>query len=325
MPKLNYDIPKQRGLTNSGNTCYMNACLQILAHTFELNEIVVNANPKASGTEFLQKWAKIVTNMWTIGEGDIVEDTGQLKELDPSSEMECGLDKGNQHDFSEYFLIFIHKIHDALVSPVSIEIKGMNTVFTNEITEIDTKTDFCYQQIYQSENYKYSDIKKLLFFIQYRSTDNGVTPSENLIIHLQARNNNPAGDSNTTPGGGTTLVKSFEQYIQDDQLLNLPPILVIQLMRIDADGQKITDMVEYPIHSLDLSNYVVGYKKSYIYDLYGVAIHTESEEGGHYISYVFNYVTGNWFLCNDADCTLVTDLSQIVSKDAYCLFYRRRT
>ena len=34
------------GLANVGNSCYLNACMQILSHTYELNEFLNNKNYK---------------------------------------------------------------------------------------------------------------------------------------------------------------------------------------------------------------------------------------------------------------------------------------
>ena len=85
------------------------------------------------------------------------------------------------------------------------------------------------------------------------------------------------------------------------------------------------DLVDFPLEKLDLSPYVIGYKKnSYVYDLYGVCNHSGSVLGGHYTCFVKN-ANGKWYHFND---TLVSEVSadvvSIVSPKAYVLFYRKR-
>jgi len=76
--------------------------------------------------------------------------------------------------------------------------------------------------------------------------------------------------------------------------------------------------------NLDLSKYVVGYKKkSYIYELYGVCNHGGSVLGGHYTSYVKN-ANGKWYHFNDTSVQEVPLIQSIVSPKAYCLFYRKK-
>ena len=36
----------QRGFRNLGNTCYLNSCIQILSHTYELNDLLSKDNLK---------------------------------------------------------------------------------------------------------------------------------------------------------------------------------------------------------------------------------------------------------------------------------------
>ena len=44
-----YDDYKDKGLTglaNVGNTCYLNSCMQVLSHTYELNDFFKKENYK---------------------------------------------------------------------------------------------------------------------------------------------------------------------------------------------------------------------------------------------------------------------------------------
>ena len=84
-------------------------------------------------------------------------------------------------------------------------------------------------------------------------------------------------------------------------------------------------LVTFPLTDLNLSKYVIGYKKnSYVYDLYGIANHSGGVSGGHYFSYVKN-ANGKWYCFNDTNVTEVTDENQLISPKAYCFFYRKRS
>ena len=83
-------------------------------------------------------------------------------------------------------------------------------------------------------------------------------------------------------------------------------------------------LVTFPLENLDLSKYIIGYKKeSYIYDLYGIANHMGGTMGGHYTSFIKN-ANGKWYHCNDTDVKEVTTENELITPRAYCLFYRKR-
>jgi ubiquitin C-terminal hydrolase len=91
-------------------------------------------------------------------------------------------------------------------------------------------------------------------------------------------------------------------------------------------NQKNQILIDFPLNDLDLSKYVIGYKKkSYMYDLYGVCNHSGSVFGGHYTAYIKN-ANGKWYNFND---TSVQEIplslnNSIISPKSYCLFYRKR-
>jgi hypothetical protein len=108
------------------------------------------------------------------------------------------------------------------------------------------------------------------------------------------------------------------------QFWSFPNILVIDLKRFNSRGQKNQILVTFPIAHLDLSSYVIGYKKnSYQYELYGVCNHSGGVLGGHYTSYVKNANT-KWYHYNDTSVSEVGLTESIVSPKAYCLFYRKK-
>jgi ubiquitin C-terminal hydrolase len=106
---------------------------------------------------------------------------------------------------------------------------------------------------------------------------------------------------------------------------SLPTILTIDIKRFNSSNRKNQILVDFPLTNLDLSKYVIGYKKeSYVYDLYGICNHSGSAEGGHYTSYV-KTANGKWYHFNDTNVTEIKKLEDLITPKAYCFFYRKKT
>jgi ubiquitin C-terminal hydrolase len=104
----------------------------------------------------------------------------------------------------------------------------------------------------------------------------------------------------------------------------MPNVLVIDIKRFNYRNQKNQILITIPLENLDLSSYVIGYKKdSYIYDLYGICNHSGGVHGGHYTAFIKN-ANGKWYHFNDTFVTEVTNLHDLITPKAYCLFYRKR-
>ncbi|CAF0964657.1 unnamed protein product [Rotaria sp. Silwood1] len=116
------------------------------------------------------------------------------------------------------------------------------------------------------------------------------------------------------------------------KLCTLPPVLVIQFKRFSHENglhQKIETFVDYPIEKLNLSEFLPSSEKEAIYDLIATCNHMGSISGGHYTAYAKHLILNrnDWYRFDDSSVTRVRldDLKdEIVSRDAYLLFYIRR-
>uniref|UniRef100_A0A8V5H827 Ubiquitin carboxyl-terminal hydrolase 19 n=1 Tax=Melopsittacus undulatus TaxID=13146 RepID=A0A8V5H827_MELUD len=131
--------------------------------------------------------------------------------------------------------------------------------------------------------------------------------------------------------------KQHREASKQLMLWRLPNVLIIQLKRFSFRSfiwrDKINDMVDFPVRNLDLSKFCIGQKGEQqlpVYDLYAVINHYGGMIGGHYTAYARLPNDKNsqrsdvgWRLFDDSTVTTV-DESQVVTRYAYVLFYRRR-
>ena len=117
--------------------------------------------------------------------------------------------------------------------------------------------------------------------------------------------------------------KTYENVKRQILFWSFPSILVIDLKRFSKNNNKNQKLIDIPIENLDLSKYVIGYKKDdYVYDLYGICNHSGSVHGGHYTAYVKN-ANNKWYSFNDTNVSEINP-TMLISSKAYCLFYRKK-
>ncbi|XVF53187.1 hypothetical protein PTKIN_Ptkin05aG0080200 [Pterospermum kingtungense] len=120
--------------------------------------------------------------------------------------------------------------------------------------------------------------------------------------------------------------KEHRQAIKKLDLWMLPDIIVFHLKRFTYGRylkNKIDTFVNFPIHNLDLSKYVMNKDgQSYLYELYAISNHYGGLGGGHYTAYAKLIGENRWYHFDDGHVSSVNE-SDIKTPAAYLLFYKR--
>ena len=341
---MNYEKYKNKGLSglaNLGNTCFINSCMQILSHTYELNEFLDNDTFRKKlknkyDSALIVEWDNLRKLMWKdnciVSPGKFISTIHKVAEV-KKADIFTGF---SQNDAAEFLLFLIDCFHNSFAREINITISG------NPVNETDITAIKCFEMIKQRYTKDYSEVWNLFYAVHVsvisRPDTNAVlssTPEPYFMIDL------PIPPDNKSP----SLLDCFNHYCKGEMIENykdettnemvsvekklvfwsFPNILAIDLKRFNhMNLQKNNVLISFPIDELDLTDYVIGYKKSnYKYELYGVCNHSGVVNGGHYTSYVKN-ANGKWYHYNDTSVAEVSHIESIISAKAYVLFYRKK-
>jgi len=124
--------------------------------------------------------------------------------------------------------------------------------------------------------------------------------------------------------------KEHRQASKQIEIWSTPDILSIHLKRFENQrsfSDKIDAVVEFPIENLDMSKHIsktITDNDDHIYDLFAVDNHYGGIGGGHYTSYVKNFIDNKWYYYDDSRVSPTTP-EKAISGAAYLLFYRKRS
>jgi len=336
-------------LANLGNTCFMNTVLQILNHTYELLELSKTCAFQKQTTpigisesKLFSEWIELHKLMWNTPENTkiivspnkfvyYVQELAKIKE----NNIFTGF---NQNDMSEFLLFLISSMHNSISRGINMKISGtavnqkdnmackcysmMKTVYSKEYSEImDLFYGITISHIDSLEGESYATNQEFFFILDLPIPSHIKNPNPTLIDCFDEYSNPEVLDGENSWFNETT--KQKESVRKYTTFWTFPKILVISLKRFSQQGiNKRQDLVNFPIEGLKLTKYVEGYNNNkYIYDLFGVGNHTGSSgQGGHYFANVKNS-KNEWLCFNDTSVNTI-DESQIITNNAYCLFYR---
>ena len=338
-----HDKYKNRGLTglaNVGNSCYINSCMQLLSHTYELNDFLdsfnkdkINNNVEAL---IFKEWDKLRQLMWS--ENCTIAPWGYIKAVQfVAKKKDMDLFTGfAQNDVSEFLLFIIDCMHTGIKREVNMTISG------NPENSTDILATECFKMMQNMYKREYSELLNIFYGIsvtQIKSFDSDeilsrtCEPFSLLSLSLPEKNMISIFDCLDLYGKDEELCNDNawfndktnrkEDVKKNTVFWSLPNILIVHLKRFNNANRKIHTMVTTPITDVDFSKWISGYNASeYIYDLFGTGNHSGSVLGGHYTANIKN-ANDKWYSFNDTRVEEITENS-VITQHTYCLFYRKK-
>lgn len=304
-----------KGLTNLGNTCYLNAALQCLLYSPPLTNYVLSGmaeqdlhKKRVNACSLANEYISLAKAYWTRADPAVVDTRGVWAAL---AKLHRPFSNSNPQDAHEALTLLLRHLHDALAKTPRVEPSSAWAHVDRPAWEAQCAKEgySMLTELFQGQlectvtgpgqytSVTHEHFTGLSLDLQGCATVQQALArcTEDVQIEGYAL---PTSDA--TPATHTVTQARRFRY--------MPLVLVVHLKRfVDPAGDKVDRFVDY---STTLEAGGCRYR------LFCACLHSD----GHYTAVC--EVHDHWFLCDDAACTPV-DVNAVVQKDAYVLVYKK--
>ena len=333
------------GLSNLGNTCFMNSILQCLANVPELASFLRKGDAPSeipSSARLSRAFMELVKDMWGADFGTSVSPRAFLSKVRVWDRRWAGM---QQHDSQE----FLHSLLDGIQNecnrnrkkPEYKELQGKGTV--------EEQADEAWEYARQWNDSFIDDIfcgqlQSVITCKKCKHASHCFDPFLDLSLPLakSLRGADLKGclDEFTSEealsskdGYKCEKCKAVQPAIKKLCIYRYPPVLILHLKRFSSSGRflssysKNDSAVKFDVANLDLTPHCapeavpsMAARARPVYELIGISQHSGTMGGGHYTAITRSADNGKWYDFNDS--MVSPSQPSTPSKSAYVLFYR---
>mmetsp|Transcript_46284 Transcript_46284/g.88313 ORF Transcript_46284/g.88313 Transcript_46284/m.88313 type:complete len:1007 (+) Transcript_46284:240-3260(+) len=339
------------GLTNLGNTCFMNSALQCLRHTPHLKDLLLHTDMSTIGREMRisKSMADLMLDMQKTGDNAYISPDEFQTAVSETIPFFAGDD---QHDAQEFLRMLMDQLHDDLNRVME---KPEYEEFKDKPGEPEAEKATRTWEFYQRQNDSpIVDLfcGQLQSSVRCHTCDTVFTcydPFWDLPVPIPKKSASSSSCFTPSRDVACTLEDCLDAFTEEEELIgdekylctvckchqpatkwlkihHYPKILVLHLKRFSWTGMmsrsKINTIVSTTQHNLDLTNYRADTCTTDppLYHLYGVANHMGGLGGGHYTATCLNPGDNQWYTYNDNMVNKARS-PPTNSSSAYILFY----
>ena len=313
------------GLNNMGNTCYINATLQILAQIPELNESLARHKVLRSVPEsiLLHEWNQLYQmirgNHCSILPGRFISLMKQVAKEKGRHEFVSG----DQNDSVDYFDFMLNCIHASInLLDTTLHLSSRCTEVKDYLETVGKKDHSIVPHLFMTctlNRYLNPVTKEREFYKIEHEYRIGLSIPDVPKTTLQECFQETFKHELLTEANAwyDEKEKRKKPVYKVSALCHTPTILVLHLIRWRENLTKKETWVEAPL-VLDLTPFTI-YREPCQYDLFGIMNHQGNMGGGHHYSYVKKT---QWFSIDDGFVQSIPQES-LIHPENYCLFYRK--